>query len=304
MPPMVLEEIQKLKYPRLTLEDCKVTDALLKQVSEISQLEALGIQYTSETPELVTKEGLNHLGKLTNLQQLMIKCEYDSSDERIPFDRFPPILGQLKKLEFLDLSGVELGEGELPALAELKHLRVLKLINSGATDKCLPSLANFPGLRELYLAGTAVTSKGLAGIENCPELMYVDLRETQIDDETIASLGKLPFLHLLNCSKTSIDGSGFKTWKTPQFLVAVGLNQTGITDETMALMAKWPRLKDLHIRETNVTGEGLLKFSEGSDPIRIFCSKGQIDEEAGKQVMRKRVKANVQMEYDLSLSTD
>ena len=75
------------------------------------------------------------------------------------------VVGQLRQLRRLRLSGTAVGDSGLSALGGLGQLEQLTLVGSQVTDQGLPALAGLGALRRLYVWNTAVTAVGAAALQ-------------------------------------------------------------------------------------------------------------------------------------------
>jgi hypothetical protein len=90
------------------------------------------------------------------------------------------VLGELKQLRELDLTGSRVTASGLKELAGLQQLQTLHLgENPAMTDSGLEGLAELKQLRELDLIGSQVTVSGLKKLAGLHQLQTLHLGETQ-----------------------------------------------------------------------------------------------------------------------------
>lgn len=130
----------------------KLTDAGVKEVARLHQLQALHLADTA-----ITDAGVNALVALT-------------------------------KLHTLDLSDTAITDIGLSSLAGLDQLHTLSLQYTKLTDAGLSALARLKQLRELNLQGTRTSSAGLKELAGLKNLQSLNLRYTKVTDAGVAQL--------------------------------------------------------------------------------------------------------------------
>jgi hypothetical protein len=124
--PVFVRDENKPGHPVVSayLSGTKVTDAEMKDLADLKQLQTLDLRNTS-----VTDAGLKDLATLTELRALY-------------------------------LIGTNITNAGLKEVATLKKLEKLYVVGAKVTDAGLKSLVNLKQLQELNLSGTMVTGAG------------------------------------------------------------------------------------------------------------------------------------------------
>ncbi len=167
------------KWPHLKqlfLGHTRVTDAGLKNVEGLSELDVLDLKGT-----LVTDAGLAYLHDLPRLRFLIL----DSA--RVTGTGLRHLKG-LPHLQDLSLDNTQITDDALPNLKALPELRDLSLDNTKVTDAGVPHLKALSGVKIVRLDGTRVTDAGLRNLEGACQLEELQLKHTKVTDEGVARL--------------------------------------------------------------------------------------------------------------------
>lgn len=141
--------------------DVRLTDNDLIVLSKLVSLKKLKLAYSEE----ITDEGVKHLRRLVNLEELSIYKNRLTDDSLAEIKKF-------KKLDTLILGYNQITDKGLVHLKELSDLAYLDLsANMGITDAGLEHLKVLKNLRELHLFTTQVSDKGVASLKQAlPDL--------------------------------------------------------------------------------------------------------------------------------------
>ena len=120
--------------------------------------------------------------------------------------RIPPELGNLAKLEVLDLSSNDLTGIIPPELGNLAILEVLDLTGNDLTGSIPPELGNLANLRILDLRLNELTGSIPAELGNLFNLKELKLARTDLSGPLPPELGKLINLEELDLSHTALSG--------------------------------------------------------------------------------------------------
>jgi len=161
---------------RLQLWEWEITDADVKLLSRLTDLQSLELVHTR-----VTDVGLSYLRGLTRLRELELFVCYSITDagmRQVSELRNLEVLSltynhvtdaglkQLKgltKLRELDLTATKISDPELEHLQGLSRLEILALpVNEKISNNCFQYLKAFSHLRRIILDRTEVTEEGIA----------------------------------------------------------------------------------------------------------------------------------------------
>jgi formylglycine-generating enzyme required for sulfatase activity/Leucine-rich repeat (LRR) protein len=190
----------------LDLSGTSVTDAGLVGLSQLANLERLGLEDT-----FVTSKGLFHLSKLTNLKGLDLR-RTAVDDEG---------LAHLAGLVYLE--ELSLGEGLLAGHA------APNLKSNLITDKGLRYLTAMGHLQTLHVNQSGINGRGFSELKDLVNLRELSLKECQIDDAGLKALAELKGLEVLDISANEVRDAGLKTLAALPNLRRVIAIGTGVT---------------------------------------------------------------------------
>ena len=179
---------------RIDLSNTKVTDAGLKELAPLTNLELLDLNGTQ-----VTDAGLKELAHFKNLR-------------------------------ILNLWRTQVTDAGLKKLAPLTNLELLDLNGTQVTDAGLKELAHFKNLRILHLWRTQVTDAGLTNLAPLTNLYVLDLNSTQVTDAGLKNLAPLTNLGVLSLPETKVTNAGLKELASHTNLSVLDLRGTLVTD--------------------------------------------------------------------------
>ena len=242
---------------KLDLNHTGITDADIKSIGEMDQLEALSLGDDSLTD-------LSALASLTNLQTL-----YLNNNESINDFSF---LKNLRSLRVLDLSATGLSDDDLQtlsgikslteltiqgnkAITDLKSLSTLKGLTVLDAQSCsISDLASLKGLTELnslVLADNQV--KSIEDIQGLSHLVYLDLRSNQI--ESISALDGLSNeLGTLYLQNNQISGN-LDTLADMKQLTTLDISDNNDISDMSALLNLKKVLRILNYSEEQLTSD-------------------------------------------------
>lgn len=159
-----------------------------------------------------------------------------------------PFIAKIDTLEELDFGGskVEIDCRSSVLIGELKNLRILNLSGTKISDSCFLGIAQVVGLTDLRLSDTDLTSDSLSAISRLRHLTNLDLSRTKISDRSLEELGKLERLRELRLNGTAISRQALAAITTISSLEKLELNYCNI--EEIALLD----LKNLELEHLSV----------------------------------------------------
>ncbi len=210
---------------RVRLESASVTDASLKHLKGLTQLQALSLAGTK-----VTDTGLEHLRGLTELKALNL-VGTQVTDAGLEH------LRGLTRLQSLYLASTQVTGAGLEHLKGLAKLQVLDLSRTKGTDAGLEHLEGLTQLQDLYLNGTQVTDAGLEQLKGLTQLQTLELNGTNVTDAGLEHLKGLTKLYDLSLSGTKVTDAGFSEHlRGLTHLRYLYLNRTKVTDEGVQVL--------------------------------------------------------------------
>jgi Leucine Rich repeat len=233
------EELPGKPVVSVDLSSTKVTDADLKDLTPLTQLQWLDLGETQ-----VTDEGLEHLAALNQLRELNL------NDTRVT-DEGLEHLAALTQLWELDLSHTQVTDEGLKHLDALTQLQWLNLNDTRVTDEGLKHLAALTGLQKLYLELTQVTD--LKHLAPLTQLQWLNLTCTRVTDEGLKHLAPLTQLQWLDLGETRVTDEGLKHLAPLTRLQSLNLRDTRVTDEGLKHLAPLTQLQWVGLMWTKVT---------------------------------------------------
>lgn len=134
----------------ILLKDVTLTDADLLHLDNCSELEILGLENCRVSDDLIRR-----LPSFKNLSELSLSGVSDADLATI---------GQLKGLTRLSVEGAGITDAGVARLRELQGLESLSLMHTQVSDASIPQLCELAKLQRLYLQHTQVTEEGAAGL--------------------------------------------------------------------------------------------------------------------------------------------
>jgi len=206
-----------------------MTDADIRPVAEISNLQSLEVSQTEFNPK-VTDVSLSHLNKLQCLRKLHF-ANTAISDAGLVH------LKKLKSLEFLILLDSKItGQG----FRHIKTLPIMFLVVGGnLRDEGLEGLKHFKKLKRLALISSPIEGPGLVHLAGLKELDSISLADTLIDEKSLVHLQSLPKLRTLTlheCKK--ITDAAVETLSQFKTLEALDLTGTEISTDGLRTLRK------------------------------------------------------------------
>ncbi|MDX2091486.1 MAG: hypothetical protein SFX73_26735 [Kofleriaceae bacterium] len=241
---MVKELATLTQLQRLALERREVTDAHLAQLTKLTELRSLSL-----TGSTITDAGLVHLRAFPKLTSLRLGATISTGG---PNAIATPVLtsaglevvGSLSQLRALDLSGSNSGAG-IPHLATLTQLEAFRGPNNVDEDG-FAVVAKLTKLRALAHYGTSgVTDDSIGHVQKLP-LELLDVKYTAVGDKGAAAIGALARLELLGVPR-EIGDAGMKQLARLSKLRQIDLSDTRVTDDGMKLLPRMKALETVNI---------------------------------------------------------
>jgi tetratricopeptide (TPR) repeat protein len=153
------------------------------------------------------------------------------------FDSYIPAadytaIGRIPSIEYLCLSGTNVGDGDLEFVKHLFRLRVLDLCSTRLKPRALTALASLK-LNVLRLSESYIPVADYAVIGRIPSIEDLDLSGTNIGDEDLEFIKHLPGLRALYLRSTRITDRGLDHLKQCYSLHHIDISDTAITDRAV-----------------------------------------------------------------------
>ena len=171
------------------------------------------------------------------------------------------MLGDLRHLTELYLTGATVGDKELGCLAGLKRLEVLDLHETSVGDAGLCHVVGLNSIRDLSITDNQDRS------EDSRDLSFVT-------DEGMKFVGKLSSLKVLRVSCEHVSDRGVAELRGLSMLTSLNLSLTKVTDSSFLEIGRFSHLKKLNLAYTQVTGAGVEAFKLSHPDVRVIWAEG------------------------------
>ncbi len=222
----------------------KVTDASLRRLAKLTQLEELEIGHTA-----CDGRGLAHVppGKLKVLELTELKISAQGAQA----------LARCTKLSELRLPFSTVPKGFFKQLAGLKQLSTINVVSArGIDDAALADLGKLVSLRELNLYGVqGFTSAGLARLGGLKNLESLDLRSTRAEEAGLAEIAALPKLREFDLEGSKLSDAGLATLAKSKSLRTLGVKKCPVTTAGVASLATVKSLRELNLFGTKLSDD-------------------------------------------------
>jgi uncharacterized protein (TIGR03067 family) len=169
---------------------------------------------------------------------------------------------QQGEIIILRAAGVTLQEADFTLIGQLQRLEALDLSQSNVTDDDLRQLGRLANLRELKLGETRIDGSGLEHLDGLDRLERLELGDTKVSDDSLRHLTKLGNLRHLRLVGTQIGDTGLMHLARIGGLQSLKLTRTKVTDEGLRSLRSLGELRGLTLDETKVTEAGLKYLAE------------------------------------------
>ena len=194
----------------------------------------------------------------TLFNSLTEACEYITLHGDPITDQATKSIGELGKLESLDLSQTDITGAGLKNLESLAELTSLDLRETDITR--FPRLKGLSKLKSLNLHGTKIGDDDMRNLTVFPKLEALDLSKTRIRGTTLDDLKT----ETQGLNRPSAEGSAVATPRAPLLARLASLRRrsldlsgTKIADDGIERLAELKELNNLDLRATAVTDKGV-----------------------------------------------
>jgi hypothetical protein len=264
------------------LRDCRLTTAVLKQLSSVNCVSAISLQHAVYQSGALDYSVLSntHASRLTIVDEVFQDCSW---------------LPLCKNLEFLCVSDTGTDDKCVDGITGCKLLNRVECVATKITDAGLAKLRG-AHLRTLMIGSQGVTSHGVSRCldENSLERLIIermDLKNFEL--WTIGANAKLQSLHL---SRTTNTASALRTIPLTTHLQDIWLRHCLLDDRVVARIALFPELQEIDVSNSNITLDQLITIAGNPKITRITCfecelpadTKDRINDAVGRYITIQR----------------
>ena len=228
----------------LDLERAPISDAALRHIVPLRELQILDLSYTG-----VTSQGLSLLKGLPNLRHLTLQ------HVKLGPGGLAVVAG-FSQLTSLDLEGSDITDRELAHLRKLPLLQDLSLAKTGIADAGLADLKDCTTLNSLRLMGTKVSGAGLRELTGLSRLSHLSLKSCQLQPDALAAIATLEHLDFLGLENTNITDEQLAELANLKQLRVLWLHHTQLTNASVEHLKKIKSLEELYLSGTRITTSG------------------------------------------------
>jgi hypothetical protein len=173
----------------------KACDDLLKKIFKLPGLNKLHMKKTQ-----ATDEGLRHIGRMSNLEELHIWYARSVTDAGVSH------LARLRNLKRVDINFSSLTDDSLAMLSNLPRMQVIGLQGNDFSGAALARVNGKHSLKELWIGGGTVriTDAGLVHLRDFKKLEVLDLQQSRVTSVGLKELSRLPSLKNLLLIGTTV----------------------------------------------------------------------------------------------------
>jgi hypothetical protein len=270
---------------KLNDEDLKVFKGI-----PLSDLEELGLDHVS-----VSDVGIAGLPPMPKLRKLEMSSQNLTGACLRSLRRFPQldclelpglraiktadlaVVGQLKRLEFVNLQAVELGDDAVPIFLSLPKLSVLILewaYDGSRGPRFSPDgISRFRACRTLKclrLTGCAVDDSALTALaSSLSELDDLFVGKTRITDASMSAIQKLRHLAWFDFEGTQVTDAGVSALRAHPSIKTISLEGTRVGNASLAALATMPELREVWSSSEQFTGTALSEFEKRRPDVQI-----------------------------------
>jgi internalin A len=233
------------KLKRVDLAYTKITDATLRVIGKLADLEELDIRHTS-----VKGSGLKDLGAVRKINLRGLALDESIVD-----------IARLSHVHTIILSNSTFRIERFPSLDKLNALRIIDLESTPANDRVIAQLAGTVALQTLRLGSTKITDVSAPLIAKLTRLEELDLQDTNISDAFFGKIGKMQQLRILNLAGTSVSDAGLPRLAQFPNIEELSLWNTKVGGG-MRSLAMLPKLRSLNLNSVRLTREDFKQLNE------------------------------------------
>jgi hypothetical protein len=249
--------------------------ASLSGAARITSLEFLACRIDRVTPEVAA--ALNDMRQLRELCiERVLNDDPEDDDKELERDERLPPIGNLLRLEDLEVRGLIVDNESLASLAKLKtvslhagctddkndtfwrrnlaaiggmsQLEHLEFVGLRLRDESLAHLAGLTHLKSLDLGSvTTEGSTSLGCLPSLPRLEWLDLGSADINDENLRCIVAQRQLKTLSLYGTSVTAAGMAELAPLEFLEELEIDGEMASAELLQALGALKRLKTLHL---------------------------------------------------------
>ena len=259
-----LEILSSLSLKVLDARDCAITNAGMKSIGTQKELRALRLSGKSGACT-VDDDGLKEISQLTQLKALSLDYLWVSEVGLTT-------LAALTSLEELNLAKTLVGNEALAVMGQFPRLKKLRISQCQIDDMGLVDLVKVSTLEDLDLSeNSQISNAGMESIGKLTSLKKLNLWRDALTDDGVRQLAGLTNLEWLNLDNTQLSDAGLDSLQGMHKLTFLHLGSTSISDAGLPKLTGLTALKDLKVTRTAVSQAGVdeLKKSLTSTAIQL-----------------------------------
>ena len=242
--PASIGDLQELKTLYLYCADIK---KLPEEIGKLKNLEYLTIGAKYNTGNHITGQLPKVLCELVNLKHLDIHHHKITS--------LPNNFGQLKNLEYLNLSGNSISEPILDMVCELTNLKELNLSSNAISGNIPTTIGNLVNIETLYLGYNKITGSLPAEMGNLTKLKILSIGDNAIKGSIPSWLANMYDLESLDIGSTELSGSLSEWLGSLQNLREVYMDFVKLSGSIPQSLTKLSKLTKMSFYGCGLTGE-------------------------------------------------
>lgn len=203
------------------------------------------------------------------------------------------LIGQLKTLKSLSLSGKDLNDEQLKMLSGLKDLESIMINGSVLTDEGYRHFTAFSKLKKLSIFHPsrkleAFNGSGLAHLKAMPELDSLTFAGATAGNEALEAVGQLTQLESFREWHNTETSDGLKHLAKLTNLKSVRLGQrlpdwgkdtpASFDNDSIAILAKMPSLESIELTEARLNYDAIVQLKDLPNLKKLIISQVDVSE--------------------------
>jgi len=187
------------------------------------------------------------------------------------------LIGKLKTLKSLSLSGKDLSDDQLKMLSGLKNLESIMINGTVLTDDGYQHFTAFPKLKKLSIFHPsrkldAFDGSGLAHLKGLPQLEALTFAGATAGDEALAAVGQLTQLQSFREWHNTETSEGLKHLAKLKNLTSIRLGQrlpnwgkdtpASFDNDSIAVLTKMPSLESIELTEARLSYDTVVQLKD------------------------------------------
>jgi hypothetical protein len=169
-----------------------------------------------------------------------------------------PLVGDdaFRRVRKIDLSQIEVENGDLAQIAAIEELESLHLRNAVISDQGAGLLGSLRNLQALDLAGSSIGTAGIAKLPN-ENLRSIDLSQTRVSEGAMEIIAGWQSLETVLLRSAIVSDTALAELRRLRRLTKLDVSHTAAGSESLSALGGHPHLKHLELDGCPITDEDM-----------------------------------------------